>query len=115
METNRSPSHSDEIAIFAAYIDLINSERETLWARHNALLLANSLIIGSLAISPAALWENKWAAVAMLSAGILISVAWLGIAIQAWVSIRHHANLAGKNGVSQGVEDQADIQRHHQR
>ena len=56
MEAKLLESSSDEIAIFQAYIDLINSERETLWARHNALLLANSLIIGALAISPAALW-----------------------------------------------------------
>jgi hypothetical protein len=38
--------------VFQAYVDLINSEREALWARHNTLLLANSLIIGALAISP---------------------------------------------------------------
>ena len=50
---------SDEIAVFQAYIDLINSERETIWARHNALLVANSLIIGALAISPTALWQDK--------------------------------------------------------
>jgi hypothetical protein len=41
-------STSDEIAVFQAYIDLINSERETIWARHNALLVANSLIIGAM-------------------------------------------------------------------
>ena len=50
--------------------------------------MANSLIIGALAISPAALWENKWAALAMLSAGLLISAAWLGITVQAWSAIR---------------------------
>ena len=49
-------SSPDEIAVLQAYIDLINSEREAIWARHNALLVANSLIIGALAISPAALW-----------------------------------------------------------
>jgi hypothetical protein len=95
MESKRSPNSSDEIALFQAYTELINSERETLWARHNTLLVANSLIIGALAISPAALWENKWAAVAMLSAGILISAAWFGIAVQAWAAVRHHADLAG--------------------
>jgi hypothetical protein len=45
MKAEHSASSSDEIAVFQAYTDLINSERETLWARHNALLLANSLII----------------------------------------------------------------------
>jgi len=71
VKAKHSASSSDEIAVFQAYTDLINSEREILWARHNALLLASSLIIGALAISPAALWENKWAALAMLSAGLL--------------------------------------------
>jgi hypothetical protein len=31
MEAKLLESSSDEIAIFQAYIDLINSERETLW------------------------------------------------------------------------------------
>jgi len=95
MNDKDSPSSSDEIAVFQAYASLINSERETLWARHNALLLANSLIMGALAISPAALWENKWAALAMLSAGLLISAVWASITVQAWSSIRRHADLAG--------------------
>jgi hypothetical protein len=69
MNEKDSSSSSDEIAVFQVYVSLINSERETLWARHNALLLANSLIIGALAISPAALWQNKWGALAMLSPG----------------------------------------------
>ena len=86
MKAKTSASSSDEIAVFQAYIDLINSERETLWARHNALLVANSLIIGALAISPAALWQNKWAALAMLAAGLTVL---------AWSAIRRHAEIAG--------------------
>ena len=46
-------SSPDGLVVFQTYTNLINSERETLWARHNALVLANSLIIGALAISPA--------------------------------------------------------------
>jgi hypothetical protein len=88
-------SSSDEIAVFQAYIDLINSERETIWARHNALLVANSLIIGALAISPTALWENKWAALAMLGAGLLISGAWLLITVLAQSVLRRHGEIAG--------------------
>lgn len=83
--SNTDPANpSDEIAVFQTYIALINSERETIWARHNALLVANSLIIGALAISPTALWENKWAALAMLAAGLLVSFAWWIITIQGW-------------------------------
>ena len=90
-----SVSSSDELAVFQVYADLINSERETLWARHNALLLANSLIIGSLAISPASLWNSKWATLAMLGAGLVICAAWFLMTIQAWSAMRRHCNLAG--------------------
>jgi hypothetical protein len=99
-DAKRQASSSDEIAVFQAYVDLINSERETLWARHNALLLANSLIIGALAISPAALWENEWAALAMLGAGLLVSAAWIGLTVLAWSAIRRHAVLAGSFAAS---------------
>ena len=69
--SDKHPASSpDGLAVFQTYTDLI---RETLWARHNALVLANSLIIGALAISPAELWENKWAALAMLGAGLVIA------------------------------------------
>lgn len=93
-EQQRSAPSSHEIAVFQVYTDLINSERETLWARHNALLLANSLIIGALAISPAELWENQWAALAMLIAGLLVSGAWVGMTMLAWSSLRRHTQLA---------------------
>jgi hypothetical protein len=96
MPTNeKSPApEAEEFAVFQAYIDLINSERKTLWARHNALLLANSLIIGALAISPAALWERQWAALAVLTAGLFVSGAWLGIASYGWAAMRRHCELA---------------------
>jgi hypothetical protein len=78
----------DGLAVFQTYIDLI-------WERHNALLLANSLAGGSLAISPTALWENKWAALAMLGAGLVISAAWFLITVQGWSAMRRHCELAG--------------------
>jgi len=116
-------SSSDEIAVFQAYVDLINSERETIWARHNALLVANSLIIGALAISPTALWENKWAALAMIAAGLLISVAWLGITVQGWSAMKRHADLARKfastyfkhlpNALDETLCDPAQTNIHH--
>jgi hypothetical protein len=83
MSGEDSTTSPDEIAVLQAYVDLINSEREAIWARHNALLVANSLI-GALAISPTALWENKWAALGMISAGAIISAAWLGITLRGW-------------------------------
>jgi fatty acid desaturase len=89
----KDPANSpDGLAAFQTYANLINSERETLWARHNALVLANSLIIGALAISPAALWENKWAALAMLGAGLVICAAWFLMTVLAWSAMRRHCD-----------------------
>lgn len=85
---------SDKATLFQAYVDLVNSERETIWARHNALLVANSLIVGALAISPTAFWTAKWAPVAMLGAGLLISLAWFLITMQGWAAMRRHAEVA---------------------
>jgi hypothetical protein len=85
---------SDKATLFQAYVDLINSERETIWARHNALLVANSLIVGALAISPKELWASKWTAVALIGAGVLISTAWFLITIYGWTVMRRHAEIA---------------------
>jgi hypothetical protein len=46
---------SDALAVFQAYVDLIKSERETNWARNNAMLVANSLILGAIIASPSGL------------------------------------------------------------
>jgi hypothetical protein len=118
-----SANSSDEVVVFQAYIDLINSERETIWARHNALLVANSLIIGALAISPTALWQNKWAALAMIGAGLLISAAWLGITVEGWSAMKRHADLAAKfasshfkhlpNALDETLCDRAQTNIHH--
>jgi hypothetical protein len=95
MSAEKSTSTSDAITLFQAYVDLINSERETIWARHNALLVANSLIVGALAISPAALWQNRWAALSLLGAGLLISAIWLLITAHGWAALRRHMDMAG--------------------
>lgn len=123
MKAQRSASPADEFAVFEAYVGLINSEHETLWARHNALLLANSLIIGALAISPAALWERQWAALAMLSAGLLVSAAWLGIATYGWSAMQRHVEIAGTfasryfehlpNPFGETIYNRAQARMHH--
>ena len=84
---------ADKATLFQAYVDLVNSERETIWARHNALLVANSLIVGALALSPTAFWTSKWAPVAMLGAGLLISIAWFLITVYGWSVMRRHAEV----------------------
>jgi hypothetical protein len=113
----------EEIAVLQAYVDLINSEREAIWARHNALLVANSLIIGALAISPTALWGNEWAALGIVGAGLLISAAWLGITLQGWSAMKRHAERATAfasahfkhlpNALDETLCDRAQTNIHH--
>ena len=43
----KDPISSGELAVFQTYADLVNSERATMWARHNAMLVANSLILSA--------------------------------------------------------------------
>jgi hypothetical protein len=96
MSKQQPAALADKATLFQAYVDLVNSERETIWARHNALLVANSLIVGALAISPAAFWTSKWAPVAMLGAGLVISVAWFLITMYGWSVMRRHAEVASE-------------------
>jgi hypothetical protein len=93
--SKREPADlSDKATLFQAYVDLINSERETIWARHNALLVANSLIVGALALSPTAFATNRWAAIALIGAGLLISIAWFLITVHGWLAMRRHTEIA---------------------
>lgn len=41
-----SANASDVLAVYKIYMDRINSERQTVWARNNTLLLINVVIIG---------------------------------------------------------------------
>jgi hypothetical protein len=82
----------DETAVFRAYVDLINAERATMWARHNALLVANSLILSAIAISQ----TSRWIDLALIAAGLVISGAWLLITMEGWAAVRRHAEIAGK-------------------
>jgi hypothetical protein len=69
MDAKEPAASSEELAVFQTYVDLVNSERATMWARHNAMLVANSLILSALAISP----THRWPDIALLTAGLLIS------------------------------------------
>jgi hypothetical protein len=87
----KNPISSEELDVFKTYADLVNAERATLWARHNAMLVANSLILSALAISP----THRWPDTALLFAGLLISGVWLVITVEGWSAVHHHATIAG--------------------
>jgi hypothetical protein len=96
MKEKESANSANEIAVFQAYVDLINAERAAMWARHNALLVANSLIFSAFAISP----KNRWADLALLAAGLLISGVWLLITMEGWSAVRRHVDIAGSFAAS---------------
>ena len=82
----------DQTAIFRAYVDLVNAERGTMWARHNAMLVANSLIFSAIAISQ----TDKWADISLIGAGLVISCVWLLITVEGWAVVHRHVEIAGK-------------------
>ncbi len=82
----------DQTAIFRAYVDLINAERSAMWARHNAMLVANSLIFSAIAISE----TERWADLALIGAGLVISCVWLLITVEGWAVVHRHVEIAGK-------------------
>ncbi len=82
----------DETEIFRAYVDLINAERGTMWARHNALLVANSLIFSAIAISQ----TERLADLALIGAGLVISFVWLFVTREGWAAVHRHVEIAAK-------------------
>jgi len=90
MSDAKKASSPEERAVFQTYVDLINAERAAMWARHNTLLVANSLILSALAIAP----THKWADGALLAAGLLISSAWLVITQKGWAAVQQHVSIA---------------------
>jgi hypothetical protein len=73
-------------------VDLINAERSTMWARHNAMLVANSLIFSAIAISE----TEQWADLALIGAGLFISCVWLYVTVEGWAVVHLHVQIAGK-------------------
>jgi hypothetical protein len=63
-----------------------------MWARHNALLVANSLIFSAIAISE----TQEWADLALIFAGLLISCVWLYVTVEGWAVVHLHVQIAGK-------------------
>ena len=82
----------DQTAVFRAYVDLINAERGAMWARHNALLVANSLIFSAITIRQ----TDNWADIALIGAGLLISCVWLLVTVEGWAVVHRHVEIAGK-------------------
>jgi len=85
--------------------------------------VANSLIIGALAISPTALWGNEWAALGTVGAGLLVNAAWLGITLRGRSAMKRRADRATAfasthfkhlpNALDETLCDRAQTNIHH--
>jgi hypothetical protein len=84
-------SNDDAKATLKLYVDLINSERQAIWARNAALLVANSFIIN--AIKSELARSEPWLNLLFSFAGIAICVLW---AIMTSVGWEYHNLLMRK-------------------
>src|SRR5437868_13752607 len=74
--------HSDTslTLLYTCYIQLINSERQAIWQRFTAMILANSFIITFLLRD-----TFQGVAFAISGCGLAISTMWLVMTVRAWI------------------------------
>lgn len=74
-----APSASDDQTAYAAAVSLFIFASEVTWARFNALLLANSILIVVIVTALTSDRDLGWVAAALSGVGIVLSVVWYGI------------------------------------
>ena len=65
--------------MYSCYIQLINSERQAIWQRFAAMIMANSFLIGFLSKD-----NTTGIAIAVAGCGLAVSISWLLMTIRAW-------------------------------
>ena len=85
---HRGDEHTDEAltGVYSSNIDLINSERETIWNRYNIMLVVNTFILGFVARTPPPNptgWDIV-ESVASILFGFAMSVLWLDMTVAGW-------------------------------
>lgn len=76
--TDTPPTLGEKLAALRLYIDLSNSEKQAIWARHATMIVGNSLIINAIRTEPSTSSNSIWFNVA----GLGLCVVW---AIMTWV------------------------------
>lgn len=83
---------SDVLAVYHSHVDILNSERETIWARNNALLVANTLLIGLIFGQSITSPELK---LIVSAVGFAVCAAWLMMTYRGWELLQKHVNNIG--------------------
>jgi hypothetical protein len=73
------PSSADEMASLKLYVDLANSEKQAIWARHATMLVGNSLIVNAVRSDIAKL--EPMTTVFLNGAGLSLCIIW---AVMTW-------------------------------
>src|SRR5688500_6546731 len=71
------PPSEDLMAALKLYVDLANSEKQAIWARHATMVVGNSLLINAVMQKPEA-WTNRFLNIA----GLFICFLWT---VMTWV------------------------------
>jgi hypothetical protein len=66
--------------LYSCYIQLINSERQAIWQRFAAMIMANSFLIGFLSRD-----NTTGVAIAVTGCGFAVTIFWLLMTVRAWV------------------------------
>jgi hypothetical protein len=98
------PSHQDALASLKFYVDLANSERQTIWTRHATMLVGNSLIVN-------AARSGGGDALFLNLAGLLLCLVWLVMICDGyrwfWKAMADSKNLGLGNPLNpfSGIDD----------
>jgi hypothetical protein len=74
-----APSPADLMASLKLHVDLANSEKQAIWARHATMLVGNSLIVNAVRSdtpTPTTIWLN--------AAGLALCVVWAVMTFSGW-------------------------------
>ena len=74
---SKPPSADDALAALKFYVDLANSEKQAIWARHATMVVGNSLLINAVRSDP-----FSWTNVSLCVAGLVLCILW---GIMTWV------------------------------
>jgi hypothetical protein len=97
--TQRISIEKDPAAFLKAYVDFANSERQVIWGRNSAMLVANSFMLTALGVS-----QFRTIQLAIASAGMVVCTLWFAMTLRGW---HHYYQL------HQNIKDISDISFEH--
>lgn len=93
-EDQEQPNDQERQAAVKLYVDLVNSERQAIWARNAAMLVGNSFIANSMKTSVEG--DSTPLNVAFSLAGMAICLIWAVMTWRGWGTF-HHLTLEARS------------------